>query len=117
MFLKFRVIDCEYIVEISRGFVKASAHSFYFAAIFKIIFFSLHAPITSDECHAWFHLNAASPAVSNTEQGNITKKIVHDKIRSTNTARPPVYNHSATTRLIWMKELNVHEMYIYTIYE
>ena len=23
---------------------------------------SLYAPITSDECHAWFHLNAASPA-------------------------------------------------------
>ena len=32
----------------------------YFTA-FKSIFLSLYAPITSDECHAWFHLNAASP--------------------------------------------------------
>ena len=40
---------------------------------FKSIFLSLYAPITSDECHAWFHLNAASPAVKNAEQVNITK--------------------------------------------
>ena len=56
--------------------VKASAHSFkrfYFAA-FKIIFLSLYAHITSDEFHAWFHLNATSPAARNTEQANITKK-------------------------------------------
>ena len=46
---------------------------FYFTA-FKIIFLSLYAPITLDECHAWFHLNAASPAARNTEQANITKK-------------------------------------------
>ena len=44
----------------------------YFTA-FKIIFLSLYAPITSDECHAWFHLNAASPAVRNVEHVNITK--------------------------------------------
>ena len=48
---------------------------FYFAA-FKIIFFSLYAPITSDECHAWFHLNAASPAARNTEQVDITNNIL-----------------------------------------
>ena len=36
--------------------------------------FSLYAPITSDECHARFHLNAASTAARNTEQVNITKK-------------------------------------------
>ena len=29
---------------------------------------------TSDECHAWFHLNVASPAERNTQQVNITKK-------------------------------------------
>ena len=29
--------------------------------------------MTSDECHAWFCLNAASPAERNTEQVNITK--------------------------------------------
>ena len=56
--------------------VKASAHSFkrFTSRLFKIIFLSLYAPITSDECHAWFHLNAASPAGRNTEQVNITKK-------------------------------------------
>ena len=37
---------------------------------------SLSAPITSDECHAWFHLNTANPAARNTEQVNITKKIL-----------------------------------------
>ena len=44
----------------------------YFTA-FKSIFPSLYAPITSDECHAWFHFNAASPAARNTKQVNITK--------------------------------------------
>ena len=44
----------------------------YFTA-FKSIFLSLYAPITSYECHAWFHLNAASPAARNTEQMNITR--------------------------------------------
>ena len=41
--------------------------------VFKSIFLSLYAPITSDEYHAWFHLNAASQAVMNVEQVNITK--------------------------------------------
>ena len=40
---------------------------------FKSIFLSLYAHITSDECHAWFHLNAASLAVRNAEQVNIIK--------------------------------------------
>ena len=35
---------------------------------FKSIFLSLYAPFTSDEFHAWFHLNADSPAARNTEQ-------------------------------------------------
>ena len=59
---------------------KASVHSFKrFTSppcIFQIIFLSLYAPITSDECHASFHLNAASPAAGNTEQVNIPKKIL-----------------------------------------
>ena len=50
------------------------------------ISFSLYAPITSDECRACFHLNAASQAVRNTEQVNITIHLVHDWIRTTNTA-------------------------------
>ena len=36
--------------------------------------FSLYAHITSDEYHAWFHLNAASPAAMITEQVKIIKK-------------------------------------------
>ena len=40
---------------------------------FKSIFLSLYAPITSYECHAWVHSNAASPSARNTEQVNITK--------------------------------------------
>ena len=57
---------------------KASAHSFerFTSRLLKIIFLSLFALITSDECHAWFHLNAASQAARNTEQVNITKKIL-----------------------------------------
>ena len=41
--------------------------------MFKTIFLSLDAPITSDECHALFHLNTASPAARSTEQVNIKK--------------------------------------------
>ena len=37
-------------------------------------YISLYAPITSEEYHAWFYLNAASPAERNTEQVNITKQ-------------------------------------------
>ena len=44
----------------------------YFTAV-KSSFLSLYAHINSDECHAWFHLNAASSAVRNAEQVNITK--------------------------------------------
>ena len=53
---------------------KASAHSFKLltSPLLKL-YFSLYAPITSDECHGWLHLNAASPAVRNTEKVNITK--------------------------------------------
>ena len=54
--------------------IQASAHSFKrLLHGFKSIFLSLYAPITSYECHSWFHLNAASPAARNTEQVNITK--------------------------------------------
>ena len=54
-----------------------------FFTAFKSIFLSLYAPITSDECHAWFHLNAASPAVRNVEQVNIKKNLIHGWIRTT----------------------------------
>ena len=46
-----------------------------------LYYLSFYAPITSDECHAWFHLNADSPAARNTEQVNLTK-IVHGRIRT-----------------------------------
>ena len=55
----------------------------YFTA-FKSSFLSLYAHINSDECHAWFHLNTASPAVRNAEHVNITKNSYHVRIRTTN---------------------------------
>ena len=51
--------------------LKASAYSFkrFTSRLLKSSFsLSLYVPITSDECHAWFHLN--------TEQVNITNKIL-----------------------------------------
>ena len=48
-----------------RFWVKASAHSckrFTSPPFLSDIFLSLYAPIASDEYHAWFHLNSASPA-------------------------------------------------------
>ena len=77
--------------------------TFYFAA-FKITFFSPNAPITSDECHALFHLNAASPAARNTEQVKHYKNLVRGRIWSTNTARPPDYKSNVITtrpQLAW----------------
>ena len=71
----------------------------YFTA-FKSIFLSLYAPITSEECHAWFHLNAASPSARNAEQVNITKNSCprldsnHQHCTSCFPACPS--NHSAT---------------------
>ena len=55
---------------------KASAHSFkpFTPSPFLKLSFSLYAHIISDDSHAWFHLNAASPAARNTEQVHITKK-------------------------------------------
>ena len=72
--------------------------------------------MTSDECHVWFHLNAANPAAGNTEQLNITKNLVHGRIRNNNTAQPPDYKSTVITarlQLAWYEmELNVHEIYI-----
>ena len=67
-------------------------------------YLSIYTPITSDECHAWFHLNASSSAARNMEQVNITKKIVHGKIRTTSSARPPDYKPIVITtrpQLTW----------------
>ena len=61
----------KYLLNIDKGHqIKASAHSFkHFTSppLLKLAF-SLYAPITSDGYHAWFHLNAASPIESYTEQ-------------------------------------------------
>ena len=54
----------------------------YFTA-FKSSFLSLYAHINLDECHAWFHLNAASPAVRNVEQVSLQKILIHGRIRTT----------------------------------
>ena len=81
----------------------------YFAA-FEIIF-----PIISVECHALFHLNAASPAARNTEQVNITKILSTVGFEPPRTARPPDYKSTViTTRppIAWYEmELNVHKIY------
>ena len=67
--------------------IKASAHwyklPFYYDAILNISLF-LCAPITSDECHAWFHFNAACAAAMNMEQAKITKwkTFVQSRIRT-----------------------------------
>ena len=71
----------------------------YFTA-FKSIFLSLYEPITSYECHAWFHLNAVSPSARNTEQVNITKNSC-PRYDSNHQNRIPWFpacpsNHSAT---------------------
>ena len=64
---------------------------------FEQLFLSLYAPITSDECHAWFHMNAASPAERNTEQVITTKNLVHGRFRTPKTARPTDYKSTAFT--------------------
>ena len=76
-----------------------SAYSFkrFTSRQFLKISFSLYAPFTSDECHAWFHLNAASPTERNTEQVNITKNPVHGRIWTPKTARPPGYKSTVLT--------------------
>ena len=56
----------------------------YFTA-FKSSFLSLYAHINSDECHAWFHLNAASPSCEGTRNKWTLQKIhIHGRIRTTN---------------------------------
>ena len=71
------------------------------------------------KCHARFHLNAASPAARNMEQVNITKNLVHGRIRTTNTGQPPDYKSTVITtrpQLAWYEmDLNVHGIYVYTI--
>ena len=86
----------------------------------------IYAPITSNEYHAWFHMNAASPAARNMEQVNITKKILlivglepsHGKETSLQVNR---LNRSANSQLLLMKKLNVHlepiNIYIYAVYQ
>ena len=44
---------------------------FFFCSVY--ISFSLYAPISLDECHAWFHLQAAGQGVRSTEQATIIK--------------------------------------------
>ena len=50
----------------------------------------------------------------------LQNNLVHGRIRTTNTARPPDYKSTVVTtrpQLTWYgMELNVHEIYIYTIY-
>ena len=72
----------------------------YFTA-FKSIFLSLYASITSYECHAWFHLNAASPSVRNTEQVNIIKKILSTVVCEPPTPHPLISRVSLLPLRYW----------------
>ena len=88
----------------------------YFTA-FKSIFLSLYTPITSDECHAWFVLNAASLVARNAEQVNITqnscprKDSNHNHRTSCFPACPS--NHSATGTVDGMRL--EHLQYLFTL--
>ena len=111
------VLTKKVLIPILESCIKASAHSFKrFTSRLLKLFFSLCAPITSAEYHAWFHLSTASPAARKMEQVNITKNLVHSRIRTTNTARIPDYKSTVLTtrpQLAWYEiELNVHEIYI-----
>ena len=93
-----------------------SAHEFklplYYAAISKISF-SPYVPITSDECHAWFNLNADRPAARNKDQAKITKWkiLVHSRIRTLArhdillTSAPPFRVLHTWTRRIQLKSI------------
>ena len=85
--------------------IKASAHSFKrFTSRPLLKYLSLYAPITSDECHSWLHLNAANPTERKTEQVNITNNLVHGRIRPPKMARPPDYKSTVfTTRPIFQR--------------
>ena len=76
--------------------LKPSAHSFirFTSPPFLKLSFSL-CTYYLDECHTWFHLNAASPAPRNTEQVNVTK--IMSRIRTPNKAWPPGYKPTVLT--------------------
>ena len=65
----------------------------------KYLSLSLYAPITSDEYHAWFHLNFTSQAERNSKQVNITKNHVHGRIRTPKTTRLTGYKSTVFTTL------------------
>ena len=101
--------------------LKASVHSLkrFTSRPFLKLSFSPYAPVTSDEYHAWFHLNTASPALT-ALRGTRNKKLVHGRIQTHNTARPLDYKSTVfTTRPIiqrneWRKlNLNVIRVYVY----
>ena len=83
----------------------------------KYLSLSLYAPITSDECHAWFHLNAASPAERNTEQVTITKNLVYGRIRTlrlhglqiTSQAASPLGHSNVTSEGIKLNVMRVNK--------
>ena len=68
---------------------------------------SLYATITSDECHAWFHLYGVSRATRSTQQAKIAewKFLVYNGIR-THARKPRLSSHHliriASSRLIWL---------------
>ena len=90
--------------------IKASAHSFkrFTSRPFlkqKHIFLSLCTYYFRWMSY-WISFERCQSSWEETEQGNITKNLVHRRIRTLNTARPSYFcNHSATPTL-QVKELN-----------
>ena len=90
--------------------VKASAHSFkrFTSWLLKLSFsLSFYAPITWDECHALFHLNAASPVARNTEQVNI-KKVLSTVGFDPPTTRPPDYKSTFSPLVKFQLNMSKH---------
>ena len=87
---------------------KANAHSFKRVTSLPSLklSFSLYATFTPDEWHAWFHLNAASPAARNTEQVNMTKILFKVGFEPSHGKEPSLQvhrlNRSAKSRLLWI---------------
>ena len=68
------VMLCIALFVVAKGWLLLDIGRFVlFFGTFTVSVEILYTPITSGECHAWFHLNAASPATRNTEQVNLTK--------------------------------------------
>ena len=74
------------------------------------ICFSLYAPITSDEGHTWFHLNAASPTERNTNKWTLQKSCPWQDSNPQDSTASRLHvdrlHHSVNSPTLRMKVLN-----------